>query len=64
MYRMKKSGHQSLWNEVRITENNLRITCLKESAYMLGFDNFLSKLNIEMNPVCEAMAEEKSGYRH
>ena len=48
---MEKGNHLSLWDEVEIIHRveHWRIRRLKESAYMLGYNDMLKRPSIKMN---------------
>ena len=52
---MEKGNHLLLWEEVEIIdrEENWKRRRLKESAYMIGYSNLLSRPSIEMNTIWE-----------
>ena len=51
----EKENHLPLWDKVKIIERDehWRIRRLKESAYMLGYSDLLSRPSIEMNTIWE-----------
>ena len=49
----EKGNHLPLWDEVKIidSEEHWRIRYLKESAYMLGYSDLVSRPSMEMNTI-------------
>ena len=56
----EKGIHLLLWEEVEIIDRaeHWRIRRLKELAHMLGYNDLLSRPNIEMNTIWEPMIKK------
>ena len=56
----EKGNHLLLWDEVEIIDRSehWRIRRLKESAHILGYNDLLSKLSIEMNTIWEPIIKK------
>ena len=56
----EKGNHLPLWDDVKIIDckEHWRIRHLKESAYMLGYSDLLSKPSIEMNTIREPIIKK------
>ena len=60
-YIWKENGnHLSLWDKVDIIDRaqHWRIRRLKESAHMLGYNDLLSRLSMEMNTILEPIIKK------
>ena len=58
--RKEKGHHLPLWDKVEIIDRaeHWRIRCLKESAYMLGYNDLLSRSSIELNTIWEPIIKK------
>ena len=56
----EKGNHLPLWDKVEIIDwaEHWRIRRLKESAHMLGYNDLLSRLNIELNTIWEPIIKK------
>ena len=56
----EKGNHLPLWNKVEIIDrvDHRRIRRLKESTYMLGYNDLLSRLSIELNTIWEPITKK------
>ena len=56
----EKGNHLRFGDEVEIIygAEHWRIRCLKESAHMLGYNDLLSRLSIEMNTIWELIIKK------
>ena len=57
----KENGnHQPLWDKVEIIDRaeHWRIRRLKESAYMLGYNDLLSRPSMELNAIWEPIIKK------
>ena len=61
----EKGNRLPLWDEVEIIDSveHYRIRRIKESAHMLGYNDLLSRLSIEMNTIWEPIIK-KAKYEH
>ena len=60
-HKWKENGnHLPLWDKVEIIDRaeHWRIRRLKESAHMLGYNNMLSRLSIELNTIWEPIIKK------
>ena len=58
--RTEKGKHLPLWDKVEIIDRmeHWRIRSLKESAYMLGYNDLLSRPSIELNTIWEVIIKK------
>ena len=58
----EKGTHQPLWDEAKIIfmEEHGKIKRLKEAAYMLGYNDLLSRPSIDMNTIWEQLITKAS----
>ena len=56
----EKGNHLPLWDKVELIDRAeyWRIRCLKESAYMLGYRDLLSRSSIELNAIWELIIKK------
>ena len=56
----EKGNHLPLWDKVEIIDRaeRWRIRRLKESAHMLGYNDLLSRPNIELNTIWEPIIKK------
>ena len=56
----EKENHQLLWNKVEMIDRaeHWRIRRLKESAHILGYNDLLSRLSIEMDTIWEPIIKK------
>ena len=59
----EKGNYLPLWDEVDIIDSAeyWRIRRLKESAHLLGYNDLLSRLSIEMNTIWEPIIKKVKG---